>query len=96
MSADRVDLSAFIIPKQFLIPGDYYAGKCRNATVARWDAARDCFVHWRFKFASIFLEDINYWTPDGHYDEFIPVFHIGPTLPDPIPFAAQHDDPPGT
>lgn len=89
-------LQPVMIPKKFLQHGDYYAGKCRNAVVARWDAHKDCFTHWRTKFAATFLEDINYWTPDGQYDEFMPIFRIGNTLPEPIRITPTHDDPPET
>lgn len=65
--------------------GHYYAGKCRNAVVARWDAHTGLFYHWRDKFGRQFIETIDPWDPDGHYDGFLPAVDLGPTLPPEIP-----------
>lgn len=62
------------IPKERLIKGNYYAGICRNANIARWDGEK--FIHWREKFSNFFLEDIPYWELDGTFDGFIPIFTI--------------------
>ena len=32
------NLGAYAITRQFLVHGNYYAGRCRNACIARWDA----------------------------------------------------------
>ena len=48
------------IAKSDLIHGAYYSGRCRNASVARWNSTRQCFVHWRSKFGTNFLEDIKH------------------------------------
>jgi hypothetical protein len=31
----------------------YYKGRCRNATIARWNKAEQRFYHWREKFGHI-------------------------------------------
>ena len=48
------------IPKHQLIDGGYYAGKCRNARIARWNQCAGLFVHWRFKFGIPSLETIQH------------------------------------
>lgn len=67
------------IKKEYLQTNYYYAGICRQANIARWDGEK--FIHWRTKFASTFLEDIEYWDLDGQFDGFIPLFEIGLELP---------------
>jgi len=32
-----------ILPKDKLEHGQYYKGRCRNATIARWNSNRQCF-----------------------------------------------------
>lgn len=59
------------IAKQDLVHGAYYEGRCRNATVARWNAERECFVHWRTKFGQRFIEEIRHPEDDQHYDVFV-------------------------
>lgn len=56
------------IPKSELVRGIYYKGRCRNATVARWDGER--FHHWRTKFGYTFLEEIKCPEDEHHYDVF--------------------------
>jgi hypothetical protein len=51
--------------------GAYYEGRCRNATVARWNADRQVFVHWRTKFNETFLEEIKHPEHDKHFDVFV-------------------------
>jgi hypothetical protein len=70
------------IRKDNLQIGSYYGGICRNARIARWDGQK--FIHWREKFGKTFLEDIEYWDINGHFDGFIPLFKIGLELPAPI------------
>lgn len=86
MTARQAHLYPVIIPKDRLVDGNYYAGLCRNASVARWNGADNHFTHWRDKFGRVFLEDIGYFTPDGQWDEFIPVIDLGAELPREIPF----------
>jgi hypothetical protein len=67
------------IPVDRLVVGHYYAGKCRNANIAKWDGKM--FFHWRHKFGCTFIEDIEYWDVDGHFDGFLPMFDLGSELP---------------
>ena len=67
-----------VIRKEDLVHGTYYEGRCRNATQARWNAARQVFVHWRFKFGSMFLEEIRCPEDDQHFDVFIAMRAIPP------------------
>lgn len=50
--------------------GAYYAGRCRNASVARWNGR--VFVYWRHKFGETFAEEINHFEDDNGYDLFKP------------------------
>jgi len=63
-----------MVPRERLEHGAYYHGICRNATVARWDAERQEFVHWRTKFHDVFLETIGCWVDaqpgEQRFDEF--------------------------
>lgn len=52
-----------MIKKCDLKHGAYYEGRCRNASIARWDAENGYFIHWRTKFNDTFLEAI------PHYDD---------------------------
>lgn len=65
-----------VIPKDRLEDGAYYFGKCRNASIARWNAAKGKFVHWRTKFGSTFLEEICCQEDDDVFDVFLPVRKI--------------------
>lgn len=79
-------LLRFAIPQAQLVDGHYYAGRCRNANIARWNAEDNQFYHWRTKFAATFIETIDYWQVDGHFDGFIPLFDLGADVPQFIPF----------
>jgi len=59
-----------VIPKSELKPGSYYLGRCRNATVARWNAENQKFYHWRTKFGSTFVETICHREDDNGFDVF--------------------------
>lgn len=61
-----------MISKAELEHAAYYEGKCRNATIARWDATQQRFVHWRTKFNITFLETICHPEDDQVYDVFVP------------------------
>lgn len=61
-----------MIGKAALVHGAYYAGICRHATVARWDASREQFRHWRTKFAATYLQYIRHPDDDTVFDVFIP------------------------
>lgn len=60
------------VAKKDLKHGAYYEGRCRNATVARWDAQAVHFVHWRTKFGDRFTETIRHPDDEHHYDVFKP------------------------
>ena len=53
-----------ILPKDLLVHGGYYKGRCRNASVARWNAKGQRFYHWREKFGRIYIETIKYPTDE--------------------------------
>lgn len=59
------------IAKADLEHGAYYKGRCRNASEARWNSERQCFVHWRTKFNSTFLEEIKHPEDDKYFDVFV-------------------------
>ena len=59
------------IAKKDLVHGQYYKGRCRNASVARWDATQERFVHWRTKWGSKFTEEICHPDDDQHFDVFV-------------------------
>lgn len=72
--------------KENLVHGRYYEGMCRNATVARWDATRNQFYHWRTKFGHRFVEAIRHPDDEQYYDVFRVVREIeAPELPIPLP-----------
>src|SRR5208337_3761001 len=64
------------IPKEALVHGRYYFGRCRNADVAHWDAVKGVFTHWRQKFHNTFLEDIKCREDEAHFDVFDPYEEI--------------------
>ena len=66
-----------MIATQDLKNGQWYIGRSRNTTKGRWDAAKQEFFHYRYKFG--WMQD----TVDGvnttsHYDMFIPVQETTP------------------
>jgi len=76
-----------ILPKDQLKHGRFYKGRCRNATVARWNVEENCFYHWREKFGRIFIETIKY--PTDETEPWWDVFDVVEELPWPkfeIPF----------
>ena len=46
-------------------------GRCRNASVARWDSHKQRFIHWRTKFGHKFLEEICHPEDDTVFDVFV-------------------------
>ena len=77
-----------ILPKDQLKHGRFYKGRCRNSTVARWNAEENCFYHWREKFGNIFIETIKY--PTDETEPWWDVFDVVEELPKPkfeIPFS---------
>jgi len=73
------------LKKNELEHGAYYKGKCRNASVARWNALENCFYHWRTKFMDTFIEEISHYEDEDRYDVFI-VFEKIDTPEKVIPF----------
>ena len=55
-----------LLPKSALHDGAYYVGRCRNASVARWNARQQCFYHWREKFGRIYIEKIKHPVDEPH------------------------------
>ena len=53
--------------------GVYYVGRCRNATVGRWNAKEGCFYHWREKHGTVFIETIKMPVDEDLFDVFRPV-----------------------
>ena len=47
------------LPKNFLRDGGYYKGRCRNATVARWNEAEQQFYHWCEKSGNIYIKRLS-------------------------------------
>lgn len=59
------------IPKANLQHGEYYYGRCRNATIARWDANAEQFVYERQKFGFKYFETILCPEDDDTFDVFV-------------------------
>ena len=73
-----------------MLNGRYYKGRCRNATIARWNADENCFYHWREKFGRIYIETIKY--PTDVVEPWWDVFDVVEELPGcrfEIPFDAE-------
>ncbi len=60
-----------LIPKNDLVVGAIYKGRCRNANYALWKGDR--FEYIREKFGAEFLEDIMHPEDDNGFDLFVPV-----------------------
>jgi len=73
------------LPRAALQDGEYYFGTCRNAQVAKWHASEGVFKHWRTKFGSRFVEEINHPEDDDGFDCFVPLFSCFPTESDLMP-----------
>ena len=73
------------IPKSKLAHGAYYYGRCRNATIARWNADVQRFVYWRTKFGESFVEEICHPEDDKVFDVFVVEKEIDPPVKK-IPF----------
>ena len=58
-----------VIPKQDLVVGEYYVGRCRNAKLARWDGEQ--FLYWRTKFNFATKERISCPEDDSVWDVFV-------------------------
>jgi hypothetical protein len=73
------------IAKKDLAHGAYYYGRCRNATIARWNAKTEKFFYFRNKFGETFIEEICHPEDDKLYDVFIVEKEIDPPVKK-IPF----------
>jgi len=62
--------AAGLLRKEVLQHGAYYSGRCRNASIARWHAGAQRFVHWRTKFGERFLEKIRHPADEPEFDSF--------------------------
>jgi hypothetical protein len=74
-----------LLPKAALRDGAYYVGRCRNASVARWNDRQQCFYHWRGKLGRIYIKKIKHPVDEAEFD----VFRVLEELTDPkfeIPF----------
>lgn len=58
------------IPKDQLVEGAFYEGKCRNAGTAQWKEGK--FHYLRHKFGFQYMEDIPCPEDDHGYDVFFP------------------------
>lgn len=61
-----------MIKRDQLIHGQYYTGRCRNASIARWNANAGVFVYRRYKFGDTFIEEIEHPEDYRGFDVFIP------------------------
>jgi|SRR5208283_5154251 len=68
-----------ILPTERLRHGAYYKGRCRNATIARWNREEQCFYHWREKLGRIFVQTIRY--PTDELEPWWDVFDVVKQLP---------------
>ena len=73
------------IEKADLVHGAYYYGRCRNASIARWNAETERFVYWRNKFGQVFVEEICHPEDDKVFDVFVVEKEIDPPIKK-IPF----------
>lgn len=78
LSPEERALHAQGVQKANLKDGAYYAGRCRNATVARWNATTGRFYYERTKFGRTFTEHINCPEDDNGLDLFFPMREIEP------------------
>lgn len=65
---------AQIIFKESLKKDKFYYGRCRNASIAKWNGQQ--FIYIRQKFNNRFKENINHFEDDNGFDLFIPLFEI--------------------
>ena len=59
------------IKKEDLVHGEYYIGRCRNASIARWDAIINHFLYWRTKFGHTVKEEIRCPEDEKNFDVFV-------------------------
>lgn len=61
------------IPKRDLIPGQVYIGDTRNATSAKWNAEKQEFEYWRYKFGNTYIDTCNHFEDDNGFALFVPI-----------------------
>lgn len=59
-----------MIRKEDLVVGKYYEGKCRNASVARWNGSEFEYNRWKWK--SRYKDKVSYPSDEDYFDVFIP------------------------
>jgi hypothetical protein len=59
------------IRKEELEHGAYYIGRCRNASIARWNALDGLFRYHRYKFGKTFVDEIYCPEDEVIYDAFV-------------------------
>jgi hypothetical protein len=79
-----------MMSKADLIHGAYYAGHCRNTSIARWNGKTQCFVYWRTKFGNTFPEYIRHAEDEKVYDAFEPTYRLTHHTQE-IPFEKKED-----
>lgn len=73
------DLQAYyrlggVVRREDLRDGVWYAGLCRNASLAVWDAEKGVFWYLRWKWhGPPFAESIHHLADDDGYDLFVPM-----------------------
>ncbi len=64
-------IKAGAISKKDLIPGGWYIGQSRSTNIAQWWPKLG-FEFIRHKFSGKYIDNINHFEDDNHYDVFIP------------------------
>jgi hypothetical protein len=77
--------AAGMMAKAKLEDGRYYRGECRNASIARWCAELQAFVHWTFTMGGWHLDLIHHPEDEKRYDVFLAFERIEPATDDVIP-----------
>ena len=65
-------IAAGAIPKADLVDGQFYYGEYRNANVGKWNAEKNVFDHWRYKFG-FRLDTCNHFEDDDGFALFVPI-----------------------
>ena len=65
-------IAAGAIPKEDLVDGQFYYGEYRNANVGKWNAEKNVFDHWRYKFG-FRLDKCNHFEDDNGFALFVPI-----------------------
>jgi len=61
------------IPKLDLVHGQVYIGDHRNAKTAKWNAEKQVFEYWRWKFGNTFIDTCNHFEDDDGFALFVPI-----------------------